>query len=200
MNKSESKYYNTACLMAEALILLLDKKEYEYITVKEVCQKAGVNRSTFYLHYETMNDLLAESGEYITKKFYEYMKSTDTGVSANIEKLDKKDLVFITPKYLNPYLEFIKQNRVLYFTVIKNAGLFRLDKTYTELFRRIFNPVLNRFGFAEEEKNYYLAFYINGILSLVAEWVKDGCKMPIKEVVNVIERCIRVPNAISDNK
>ena len=186
--------------MDEALILLLDKKEYEYVTVKEVCRKAGVNRSTFYLHYESMNDLLAESGEYIAKKFYEYMKPTDAGVSDNIEKLDKKDLVFITPKYLNPYLEFIKENRVLYFAVVKNVGLFRLDKTYAELFRRIINPVLNRFGFAEEEKNYYLAFYIKGILSIVAEWVKDGCKMKIEKVVEIIEKCIRIPDEISDNE
>ena len=48
VNKSESKYYNTACLMDEALILLLEKKEYSFITVKEICEKAGVNRSTFY--------------------------------------------------------------------------------------------------------------------------------------------------------
>ena len=35
MNKSESKYYNTALLMDEALLLLLEKKDYEFITVKE---------------------------------------------------------------------------------------------------------------------------------------------------------------------
>lgn len=58
MNKSESKYYNTALLMDEALLLLLEKKEYEFITVKEICVKAGVNRSTFYLHYESIDDLL----------------------------------------------------------------------------------------------------------------------------------------------
>ena len=68
LNKSESKYYNTACLMDEALILLLEKKEYSFITVKEVCEKAGVNRSTFYLHYETMNDLLSECIEYVGNK------------------------------------------------------------------------------------------------------------------------------------
>ena len=56
MNKSESKYLNTARLMDEAFILLLDKKDYEFITVKEICEKAGVNRSTFYLHYETINE------------------------------------------------------------------------------------------------------------------------------------------------
>ena len=47
MNKFESKYQNTARLMDEALILLLEDKDFEYITVKEICRKAGVNRSTF---------------------------------------------------------------------------------------------------------------------------------------------------------
>ena len=54
MNKSESKYFNTALCMDEALISLLKVKDLEYITVKEICEKAGVNRSTFYLHYETI--------------------------------------------------------------------------------------------------------------------------------------------------
>ena len=39
MNKSESKYQNTAILMDEALLLLLEKKEFEFITVKEICEK-----------------------------------------------------------------------------------------------------------------------------------------------------------------
>ena len=58
MNKNESKYFNTAQKMDEALITLLEKKELAYITVSEICKEAGVNRSTFYLHYETIQDLL----------------------------------------------------------------------------------------------------------------------------------------------
>ena len=69
MNKSESKYFNTALLMNEALLLLLEKKDYEFVTVTELCQKAGVNRTTFYLHYETMDDLLLETIEMVNKKF-----------------------------------------------------------------------------------------------------------------------------------
>ena len=42
MNKSESKYFNTAMLMNQALLLLLDQKDIEHITVKEICEKAGV--------------------------------------------------------------------------------------------------------------------------------------------------------------
>ena len=51
MNKSESKYFNTATKMDLALISLLKKKSFDYITVSEICETAGVNRSTFYLHY-----------------------------------------------------------------------------------------------------------------------------------------------------
>ena len=47
MNRQESKYQYTASLMDEALLLLLEQKDYDAITVKVVCQKAGVNRSTF---------------------------------------------------------------------------------------------------------------------------------------------------------
>ena len=41
MNKNESKYFNTAIKMDEALITLLEKKEFEYISIKEICNVAG---------------------------------------------------------------------------------------------------------------------------------------------------------------
>ena len=56
MNRSESRYFATAARMDEAFLTLLAKKDFEYITVKEICEVAEVNRSTFYLHYETMSD------------------------------------------------------------------------------------------------------------------------------------------------
>ena len=49
MNKNESKYFKSAEKMHNALITLLDSKDFEYITIKEICETAGVNRSTFYL-------------------------------------------------------------------------------------------------------------------------------------------------------
>lgn len=61
MNKNESKYFNTALKMDKAFLEILEGKDFAYITVKEICEKAGVNRSTFYLHYETIVDLLDES-------------------------------------------------------------------------------------------------------------------------------------------
>ena len=81
MNKSESKYFNTAIRMDEALLSLLEKKDFEYITIKEICDVAGVNRSTFYLHYENTYDLLKETTQYILDKHFAYYD------------VDKKDVV-----------------------------------------------------------------------------------------------------------
>lgn len=53
---------------------LLSKKDFAYITVKEICDKAGVNRSTFYLHYETVADLISESIEYMNGQFLDYIE------------------------------------------------------------------------------------------------------------------------------
>ena len=47
MNKAESKYFNTAIKFNKALLSLLEKKPFEYITISEICEKAGVNRPPF---------------------------------------------------------------------------------------------------------------------------------------------------------
>lgn len=78
MNKSESKYFHTALRMNEALISLLEKKDLEFITVKEICETAGVNRSTFYLHYETISDLMNETVEMVDKRFLSYFFTART--------------------------------------------------------------------------------------------------------------------------
>ena len=108
MDKYKSKYLNTALCMDEALLILLENKEYEYITVKEICQKAGVNRSTFYLHYETIDDLLKETIEMVNERFYNSFGPVKDSFKENWKVSSKKEeLVLITPKYLSPYLNFI---------------------------------------------------------------------------------------------
>lgn len=55
--------------MDKAFLELLDRKDLEFISVKEICEKAGVNRSTFYLHYENISDLLDESIQFVIDDF-----------------------------------------------------------------------------------------------------------------------------------
>ena len=100
MNKSESKYFNTALKMDQAFLEILEKKDFSYITVKEICEKARVNRSTFYLHYEKIGDLLSESVEYINKQFLDYMnqQQISNDIVINLRNCPIDELTLVTPK------------------------------------------------------------------------------------------------------
>ena len=102
MNKSESKYFATAVRMDEAFLELIEKKDFAYITVKEICEKAGVNRSTFYLHYETVGDLLAESAQHIIDEFITYMPHDTVEFLNRLQVRPLEELYLITPEYLAP--------------------------------------------------------------------------------------------------
>ncbi len=136
MNKSESKYYNTACLMDEALLQLLEKKDFDYITVKEICVKAGVNRSTFYLHYENMNELLQESLTYLFSRFKEKYDKMPID-NSNLSTCPLEDLYLITPKYIKPYLEFIKENKKIFLTAIVKPTVFSISTQYDAVYNVI---------------------------------------------------------------
>lgn len=190
MNKSESKYYNTAVRMDEALIALLEKKDFAYITVKEICEKAGVNRSTFYLHYETMQDLLSECVAYISRKFSEYFPSNESAMSERLRDCPLEELVFVTPEYLRPYLEFVRQNQVLFRVAVEQPGTLKAEERFQRLFRGTISPVMERFGYTNEERDYIVSFYIHGILAIIMQWLKNGCRESIEKVIQIINACI----------
>ena len=187
MNKNESKYFNTASLMDEALLALLQKKEYEFITIKEVCQKAGVNRSTFYLHYESMDDLLKESIKMINKRFYDAFGKLPF---PDVAKLDKKQCVFVTAEYLTPYLTFIKDNKEVFRLRCDKSALFESQKTFDSMYKKLFQPVLDKFGVPKSEQAYLFSYYFGGTLRVVMKWLENECEKPVDEVVKIIEKCI----------
>lgn len=195
MTKSESKYFNTAKKMDKAFLQLLEKKDFSYITVKEICEKAGVNRSTFYLHYETLEDLLSESVEYMNEQFLEHMKYSSVNFIEQIKECSADELYFIEPKYLLPYLEYIQKNKRLFFTAIMRAKTLRLDDSYDKMFRHVFTPVLERYKVPVENRRYIIIFYIQGIMAVITEWLKNDCKDSIEHIMTVIRHCVMKPKS-----
>lgn len=190
MNKSESKYFHTAARMDRAFLELLEKKDFAYITVKEICQNAGVNRSTFYLHYETIADLLSESVDYLNAQFQNYMKTDSRAVVARLHDCPLDELNFITPEYLVPYLNFAKDHRRLFRTAIENAGTLRLDETYDRLFRHVFTPILERLGVADRDRKYIMTFYIRGLVAIITEWLMQDCPESVDHIISVMQQCV----------
>ena len=189
MNKNESKYFNTAKKMNDALITLLETKEFEYISIKEICHIANVNRSTFYLHYSNMNDLLEETIKSLNLSFNSHFGSKENE-STIISKDNLEDLLLINDDNLIPYLNFIKENKNIYKVLKNHPQLFNANKTYEQMFRKLFVPIMNRFGLDEKWHKYLMDFYISGLTSIVLDWVYDDCKIPVQEVSDFIKGLI----------
>lgn len=190
MKRSESKYFNTAIRMDQAFLELLEKKDMEYITVKEICKAAGVNRSTFYLHYETIGDLLAESVQYINEEFLTHMSQRDGDFVAKIKECPLQELYLVTPEYLTLYLEYIAQHRRLFCTMVEKAASLRMDQAYDQMLRCVFGPILERFQVAEQDRAYMMAFYMQGLMAIVSMWVKNDCSDSISHVSALMEWCV----------
>ena len=190
MNRSESKYFATAARMDEAFLELLEKKDFTYITVKEICEQAGVNRSTFYLHYETVSDLLAESARYIITQFVEAMPHDTAEFMSQIQTRPLEELYLITPEYLTPYLNYIKKHRRIFRTTLEQASVLGMNDAYLSLNRHVFMPILNRYQVPLSSQKYMMPFYINGLMGIVNEWLKEDCEDSIERMISVIQVCI----------
>ena len=191
MNKSESKYFNTALRMDEALIALLEEKELEYITVKEICRQAGVNRSTFYLHYETISDLVNETLEMINQRFLSYFPQQEEEVLGNMDSRERKDLVLVTREYLLPYLHFLRDNNKVYRAAFRNPSSMQAHTRYGELKQHILGPILERFEIPATHRPYYMAYYVEGIIAIVKEWLRQDCADEVEMIAGIIESCVR---------
>ena len=190
MNKSESKYFNTALCMDEALISLLKLKDLEYITVKEICEKAGVNRSTFYLHYETIADLVNEAMETMNQRFMSYFADTK-GIAEELNHTDLSNLVLITRDYLEPYLRFVSENKDLYRAAFRNPKEMQANVKYGYIKKYIVEPILKRFGVPDAYWRYYIAYYIDGTMAIIKEWLETDCRDSVEMIAAVIEECVR---------
>ena len=190
LNKAESKYFNTAVRFDKALLSLLEKKPFEYITISEICEDAGVNRSTFYLHYENTADLLKEATTYVLDNFASYFSVDMESIASKYENCDLQELNFINEKYLHPYLSFIKENQRLFVAVLSRPTTFDSKAIFQRLFDNVFNPILDRFHYPRDEQRYVMMFYLNGITAIITEWLKEDCRKSIEDISSIIHYCI----------
>lgn len=192
-SKSESRYFATAARMDDAFLALLEKKDFAYITVKEICAAAGVNRSTFYLHYETLGDLLAETVERMNAQFQNYMDKDSEAIVGRLRTCPREELYLVTPEYLVPYLSYVREHQRLFSTALAKAGTLGLDASYRAMARHVFTPILDRFGVAQKDRPYLMAFYVHGLMAIVEQWLADGCGDSIEHVMAMIQTCVQAP-------
>ena len=188
MNKSEAKFRNTATKMNRALLSLLEQKEFKDISIKDICEQAGVNRSTFYAHYENTYDLLRETHAGLITGFFDEL---DNSLKVDITKLDADELIFISPQYLVPYLRFIKKHKQI-FKVYNNSNAFAVGTTDQLLIDNILVPIYAKNGVTNKTVVQYMSkYFLSGVTAITTEWVNRDCVDDILFICEIITICVR---------
>lgn len=189
MNRSQSKYFNTARRMDGALVSLLAEKDLQFVTVKEICERAGVSRSTFYLHYGTIGDLLDECLDAVMERFLSYFENVRPAPTEAGSGRTPQDLVMTTPEFLVPYLTFVRENLPVFRAAVERPGAMGTEGNLARLLEHVVDPVLERFSIPERDRRYYALYHLSGINAVVSEWVGRGCADDVRHVADIISSC-----------
>lgn len=176
--------------MDKALIALLEEKPLAYITVSDICKQANVSRSTFYLHYENIGDLLRETSHYLIDSFVSYFPAREASLSARLSEGKDETLLFLTPEYLHPYLTYLRDNAHVFSTALAHMQPLGFEGAYRRLFWNVLDPILEHFRYPTADRRYVMAFYLNGINALVCIWLEGGCRESIEEMTRIIRECV----------
>lgn len=167
--KENQRVILTKRLLKEAFLEMFETTPIDKIHVRTLCEKAGINRSTFYKYYSSPNDLLEEmENEMLMLVELELQKCHSLGGS----------LVTICV-----YLE----------NNIKTARLIINNNVSGDFHKRLFNlPALHKLidsnlqGCTEAEKSYIGSFIATGYYQMFKDWINKDVREPINDMVKLV--------------
>ena len=168
--KNNSRYKANSEKIETAFLTLILNHKYENITTSQICKQAGVNRSTFYCHYNDINDLIIK----IEGKFANSM--------AGIFNFGERQ----THEAMVEMFTFVKDNKYFYRAFL-NIPYATLAETNTKI------NILKHIGDnikIDKSNNmsiYYRAsFFGAGIKEMCRLWLEFDCKETPEEMASLL--------------
>lgn len=165
----------TRKMIQDALLSLLESGSIEKISTTELCEKAQVNRTTFYKYYGTPYDVLNE----IITNFFSEMKEA----AKNLE-----------PPFLfkEEFLNFLAERKRICLILIDRAP-FELFSQKIIDFEILNQKTIESFSdkYSEKQKTYLLRFYQHGWFGLMSSWLHDEIPLSVKEMQDIAEKISR---------
>lgn len=140
--------------------LLKEKGDIHKISVRELCERAELNRSTFYAHYNEPNDLLKELED-------EIIKSTEE----HLEKIGEENDIG-AHKYILSFLKYIKENDKVFRTLLVDAPNAEFKSRFMQ--QSIIKFVENlEIKFKEESEQYIYSYILHGSTGIILQWIRS---------------------------
>lgn len=179
--KTDRRVRKTRTLLRTGLEQLMQKKNIQDITVKELCSVCDINRGTFYAHYSDIYDLLSNVEAQLQAGFETVLEplTQPTGALGGQKHAEAMVAMF----------EFMAENAAMCSVLLCKGG----DMAFVERLKGI---VRDRFfeawqaiaGDSEQEKSgYTYAFVVSGCIGILQEWMERDMPIPPAEVAAIVQ-------------
>lgn len=165
----------TKQMIRDTLVPLMKEYPIAKISIKMLCDRAGINRGTFYAHYADVYDLLDQ----IQKEIIEELSPHVSG-SAFSEQTK------LTVKALEQILNYAKSNAELFEVLLSENGDFAFQREIMLLAQEKNIQTLRHMKHLQTNVSEYLQYFVvNGALSVIRKWFADGMKESVPEMAEL---------------
>lgn len=181
--KENQRVAVTKRMLKEGLLRLLETKELKKVKINELCEESGVNRATFYRHYETPLDVLLELEREITQKIFPLAAPPQTIVEAQIQ-LER------SCTYIQEHANIMK---ILFRC---NAETDLVNKS-SEFYAQILELQGQSPQFADVDADtvkIILSLYGGGCYFLLRQWIIDEIPKTPAQIAAIVCNLIRWPD------
>lgn len=185
--KEDRRVLRTKKMLSRSLAKLMSEKKINKITVTELTELADVNRSTFYLYYKDIYDMLDKIE---TEMFEDFSKA--------LKKLAMKEggydnvLSFFTFVF-----EFVLKNADMCKVLLGPNGDYNFLNKFKEAIIESRPPII--LSLTDVGSRYFMPFAIAGCIGVIQQWLEDDMKAPPKDIaVFVIDLISKGVNSFNE--
>ena len=174
-------------MLADSLKRAISKKPFSKVTVSEIVEDCGINRKTFYYHFEDLYDLLRWTLEQET-----------------IEVLKQFNLAVEYEEAISFVLDYMEQNAQMLNNVYHSVGRDELKRFfYLDFFGLIHSAVdqaekIEKISVSESFKTFLCQFYTEAVAGILLHWIAQRSIQNREQIVLYTSALLRsgIPSAL----
>ena len=173
--KGNQRFIETKQNIENVFQELLKEEEVSKITVSEICRRAGIHRTTFYGHFEDVNDLMQK----MIQDMYRQM----------MEHFIVDERLWLDDGFLNLF-KLIRENKSFFKGYLESGSLQNLTfKVFPERLRNNMVYLQKEMGFdSEAELYYHQMFFSEGLKAVIRLWISRDCEESPEEMCRFIDK------------
>ncbi len=177
--QNDRRVQYTKMVLKQGLVGLMKEAKIDTITVTDICKAAGVNRGTFYAHYNDPADLLHQ----IEEELFDTIRATLTKKNAEGVPVSANEWMLGT-------FQCIMDNRELCQILLgKNGDVEFLRRVLRITKDLLYDSYKQKAGEVDETQFAYVyAFIANGSIGLIQNWIQDGMKESPEFLVSILDK------------